>query len=340
MNIKEVAEAAGVSVATISRVLNHPQKVQPETRNHVLEVMRQLDYQPNWFARGLNIGKTGTIALLIPSIEDHGFLDIVTGVETIARRKEHTVLLCNTHANAQEEANCTKMVMNRQVDGIIVVSSCLDTTSAQALLTPGCPLVHVGSRPPITCKNICFVDYKKGTYQMTSHFIKLGHREITLLLDNTAFSEMDAMAAGYLAALQEHGLSHPQNILRTDNSVQGGYLIARKLLQNRTLPRALITASDEQAFGIAKAVMDEHLRIPEDLALACLKDSQVTSILNPPLTALEVPAHRLGLVAARMLFDQIENHEASSPPQEIILQPTLKVRRSCGNTNPIYELFN
>ena len=96
INIKEVAKTAGVSVATISRVLNHPEQVQPETRNHVLEVMRQLDYQPNWFARGLNIGKTGTIALLIPSIEDHGFLDVVTGVETIARRKEHTVLIWAT----------------------------------------------------------------------------------------------------------------------------------------------------------------------------------------------------------------------------------------------------
>ena len=339
MNIKEVAKAAGVSVATISRVLNHPHKVQPETRNHVLEIMRQLDYQPNWFARGLNIGKTGSIALLIPSIADHGFLDIVTGVETIARRKEHTVLLCNTHANAQEEANCIKMVLNRQVDGIIVVSSCLDATSAQALLTSGYPWVHVGSHPPIPCRNICFADYEKGAYQMTSHFIKLGHREITLLLDNTAFSEMDAMSAGYLAALREHSLLLTQNILRTDNSVQGGYLIARKLLQSNSFPPALITSSDEQAFGIAKAAMDEHLRIPEDLALACLKDSQVTSILNPPLTALEVPAHRLGLVAARMLFDQIESHDTASPPQEIILQPTLKIRRSCGNINPIYELF-
>ena len=339
MNIKKVAEAAGVSVATISRVLNHPQKVQPETRNHVLEVMRQLDYHPNWFARGLNIGKTGTIALLIPSIEDHGFLDVVTGVETIARRKEHTVLLCNTHANAQEEENCIKMVLDRQVDGVIVVASQLDASSAQALLSSGHPWVHVGRKPPIECKNVCFVDYEKGAYQMTTHFIRQGHREITLLLDHTGFSGLDAMMAGYLAALQDHGLSGSQNILRTENSVQGGYLIARKLMQSNTLPRALITASDEQAFGIAKAAMDEQVRIPEDLALACLKDSQVTSILNPPLTALEIPAHRLGLVAARMLFDQIENHDTPGSPQEIILQPTLKVRRSCGNINPIYEVF-
>ena len=196
MNIKEVAKTAGVSVATISRVLNHPEQVQPETRNHVLAVMRQLDYQPNWFARGLNIGKTGTIALLLPSIEDQGFLDVVTGIETIARRKEHTVLLCNTHADAQEEINCLKMVLNRQVDGLILVSSRLDTPTVQSLLKPEFPWVHVGGYAPGNCRNVCLIDYKKGAYQMTSHLLKLGHREITLLLDHRSQVEIDAITTG------------------------------------------------------------------------------------------------------------------------------------------------
>ena len=340
INIKEVAKTAGVSVATISRVLNHPEQVQPETRNHVLEVMRQLDYKPNWFARGLNIGKTGTIALLIPSIEDHGFLDIVTGVETIARRKEHTVLLCNTHGDAQEELKYLKMVLNRQVDGVVLVSSQLDADTVRSVLKEDFPWVHIGSRPPKNCHNVCFIDYKKGAYQMTSHLLKLGHREITLLLDSAPFAEMDAIAAGYRAALQDHGLPCDRKILRAENSVQGGYIIAQKLMQSSVLPPVLITASDEQAFGVTKAAMDEQIDIPDRLALACLEDSQITSILNPPLTALELPSHRLGLMAARMLFDCIESGDASYVPQEIILQPTVKVRRSCGNTNPIYELFD
>lgn len=326
-------------MATISRVLNHPEQVQPETRNHVLEVMRQLDYQPNWFARGLNIGKTGTIALLIPSIEDHGFLDVVTGVETIARRKEHTVLLCNTHADAQEEINCLKMVLNRQVDGVILVSSRLDTPTIQSLLKPEFPWVHVGGYAPGNCRSVCLIDYRKGAYQMTSHLLKLGHREITLLLDNRSQVEIDAITTGYRTALKEHGLSCDRKILRAEGSVQGGYLMAQKLIQNDQLPPALITANERQAFGVTKAAMDEQIGIPDQLALACLNDSQITSILNPPLTALELPSHRLGLVAARMLFDGIESSDSSYVPQEIILQPTLKVRRSCGNTKPIYEMF-
>ena len=133
MNIKEVARAAGVSVATVSRVLNHPEQVQPETRGHVLEIMRALDYQPNWFARGLNIGKTGTIALLVPNIEDRRFVEIVTGVETVARRKEHTVLLCDTHAAPQDELKCLKMVPKRQADGVILVSSQRDGDTLKTL---------------------------------------------------------------------------------------------------------------------------------------------------------------------------------------------------------------
>ena len=339
MNIKEVAKAAGVSVATISRVLNHPEQVQPETRTHVLEVMQKLDYQPNWFARGLNIGKTGTIALLIPRIEDHGCLDVVTGVETIARRKEHTVLLCNTHADAQEEVNCLKMVLNRQVDGVILVSSRLDTPTVQSLLKPDFPWVHIGGYAPGNCRNVCLIDYKKGTYQMTSHLIKLGHQEISLLLDQRSQVEIDAITTGYRNALKEHGLPQDRPVLRAEGSVQGGYLMAQKLVQNHQLPPALITASEEQAFGVTKAALDEQIRIPEQLALACLKDSQITSILNPPLTALELPSHRLGLLAARMLFDCIESSDSSCVPQEIILQPRLKVRRSCGNTKPVYEMF-
>lgn len=340
INIKEVAKIAGVSVATISRVLNHPEQVQPETKNHVMEVMCQLDYQPNWFARGLNFGKTGTIALLIPSIEDHSFVDIVTGVETIARRKDHTVLLCNTHADTEEELKYLKMVLTRQVDGVILAFSQLDGTTAQSMLRENFPWVHIGIQPPSHCRNVCFIDYKKGAYQMTSHLLKMGHQDIALLLENTPFAKMDAIAAGYRSALQEHNLEQTENILRADGSVQGGYLLIQKLLQHGALPPALIVSTNEQALGVAKAALDEQIDIPGRMALVCLEDSQICSVLNPPLTALELPSHRLGLVAARMLFDCIESSDASYPPQEIILQPTPKVRRSCGNTSPIYELFS
>ena len=340
MNIKEVAKASGVSVATISRVLNHPEQVQPETKSHILKVMESLNYQPNWFARGLNLGRTNTIALLVPNIENRRFLNIMTGVETVALKKQHTVFLCNTHANAQEETAYLKMVMDRQVDGIILVSSQLKSEDISPLIGSGCPWVHIGKNLPGFCNNQCFINYEEGAYQMTAHLCELGHTAIELMLDEAPLAEMEQMAAGYRRALRELLPQCPEQIIYAEDSVQGGYLAAQKMLQSNTLSEALITASDEQGFGIMKAMNDRQIEIPAKLALACLKDSPMCSIVSPALTSLELPSRRLGMVAARMLFDLIEGGEEDAyGPQEIILQPKLKIRRSCGNTKHIYELF-
>lgn len=340
MNIKAVAKAAGVSVATISRVLNHPEQVQPETKSHVLAVMESLNYQPNWFARGLNLGRTNTIALLVPNIENRRFLNIMTGVETVALKKQHTVFLCNTHANEQEEGDYLRMVMDRKVDGVILVSTQQQSKEISELSDGACPWVHIGKNAPEGCGNLCFINYEEGAYQMTAHLISMGHPTVALLLDQAPLAEMKLIAAGYRRALHEHLPGTAEQILYSEDSVQGGYLTAQKLLQSKSLPAAVLTASDEQAFGIMKAANDSQLEIPRDLALACLIDSPMCSIVTPALTSLELPSRRLGMVAARMLFDLIEgDEEEGCGPQEIILQPKLKIRRSCGNTKHIYELF-
>ncbi len=339
MNIKEVAKAAGVSVATISRVLNHPEQVQPDTKNHILAVMNKLNYQPNWFARGLNLGRTNTIALFVPNIENQRFVNLMTGVETVALKKNHTVFLCNTHANAEEERAYLKMVTDRKVDGIILVSSQLAHSEIASLLGSGCPWVHIGKREADFCSNQCFINYEAGAYQMTRHFIEMGHTSITLLLDSAPLSEIGQLIEGYRRALKEL-LSHSrEQILYAKDTIQGGYLAAQKMLQNDSLPPALIASSNELAFGVMKAANDSHVSIPSEFALAGLSDSPMCSIVTPALTSLELPSRRLGMVAARMLFDLIEDNEESDIPQEIILQPQLKIRHSCGNTKHIYELF-
>ncbi len=336
MNIKEVARAAGVSVATVSRVLNHPERVQTETRTHVLAVMQSLGYQPSWIARSLSVQRTETIALLIPNIEDRRFVDLITGIETVAQKKDYTVLLCNTHADAQQEMKDLNMVLKRQVDGLILVSSQFDGDEIHRLVGQRFPWIHIGRRAPEHCRNLCFINYERGAFQMTSHLLRQGCREIVLLLDQAPLAEMEIIKEGYRSALEEAGSGLAAEPLRAEDSVRGGYLAAQKLFQSGPPPEALIAVSDEQAFGVARAAEEEGIRIPEQMALACLKDSQLCPIFSPPLTALELPSHRLGMVAARMLFDCMEYDEASEVPQEVILQPKLKVRRSCGNTSPIY----
>ena len=126
VNIKEIAQLAGVSVATISRVLNHPEQVLPETRERVLAIMEANDYTPNWFARGLNLGRTNTIALLLPNIQSCLYQRIFSGVETVARSKQYVVLSCHTHGDPALECDYLKTAQTRRIDGVILVATALD----------------------------------------------------------------------------------------------------------------------------------------------------------------------------------------------------------------------
>lgn len=339
MNIKKVAEMAGVSVATISRVLNHPELVMPETRDRVMAVMREQDYTPNWFARGLNLGKTNTIALLVPSIEYGLYQKVISGIETVANNKRNVVFLCNTRNDAAAELDYLKMFINRRVAGVVLVSSLLNDKQAELLTQAKIPCVHIGKHRLPGCNTICYIDYEEGAFRLTKHLISLSHQRIGIILDRAQARESEQIAAGYARALKEAGLT--EYLYSGENSVQGGYAAARKIIQGGSLPKAIVTVSDEQSFGVMKAAQDVNMAIPEDLALACMTDSPMCSIVSPPLTSLEQPAQRLGMVAARMLFDSIENEEFEiGVPQEMILQSKLKIRKSCGNTKYIYELFD
>lgn len=145
LNIKEIAKAAGVSVATISRVLNHPEQVLPETREHVLAVMKAQNYTPNWFARGLNLGRTNTIALLVPSIEVWLYQKLIAGIETVARNKRYAVIFCHTDSDPERELDYLKTVESRHIDGVVVVSSVLDGQQLAPFIGTQIPCVHVGA---------------------------------------------------------------------------------------------------------------------------------------------------------------------------------------------------
>lgn len=342
MNIKEIAKAAGVSVATISRALNHPEQVLPETRERVLAIMRENNYTPNWFARGLNLGRTNTIALLVPSIENHLYRKLISGIETIARNKSYAVILCHTESNPERELEYLRMVKSRSIDGVILVSSALERQQLAALQSPRTPAVHVGKTGTPGFDALCYIDFEECAFRLTQHLLSLGRRRITLLADEKLRGECGQIESGCKRALESVAGAEPLGVLSCGNSVQDGYMATqRMLLMPDAEDRAILTFSDTQAFGALKAANDSHVAVPEQLAIASMMDSAMCGIVNPPVTSVELPGARLGMVAARMLFDAIENQElAVEPPREIVLQPKLKIRRSCGNRKYIYELFD
>lgn len=341
MNIKRIAELAGVSVATVSRVVNHPERVRDETREHVLSVMHQYNFTPNWFARSLNLESSNTIALLIPGIETDFFQQIISGVETVAGNKEYAVLFGQTNNYPKREAEFVDMMINRKVDGIIQVNSRLNGEETLLMQNLELPRVHIGKNRVCTSDTLCYVDIEEGARRMTRHLIELGHKIIMALFDEANSNTSEQAFAGINRALRDTGHTIIFSSAQAENSVRGGYLAVQRLIQSKSMPEALIAASDLQAIGAMKAARDAHINIPDDLALASLTDSAVCSVLSPALTALELPSKRLGMAAARMLIDQIEGTlPYVDMPHDLILQPKLKIRESCGNTQDIYEWFD
>lgn len=209
MNIKEIAQLAGVSVATISRVLNHPEQVLPETRERVLAIMEANDYTPNWFARGLNLGRTNTIALLLPNIQSCLYQRIFSGVETVARSKQYVVLSCHTHGDPALECDYLKTAQTRRIDGVILVATSLDEERLQPFLHARVPCVHVGRTPIRALESQCYLDFEEGAYRLTQHMLELGHKAVGLLLDDPPSVEAQQVHSGCDQALQEAGAPLP-----------------------------------------------------------------------------------------------------------------------------------
>jgi len=340
LNIREIAKEAGVSVATISRVLNHPEVVQSDTRDRVLEIMRRNNYTPNWFARGLTLGKTRTIALFVPNIEMEKYQLVMSGAETVAMNKGYNLFICSTRYDPQTEGNHLDMVLQRKVDGVILVGSKLPEQRYGELADISLPFVCVGARQKQRRYDCCSINYRDGVYRLAAHMIKMGHFSIDLLLNDMLPEESAMIYEGFCQAAEDSGEDVQSRTFEVDPGLQGGYFFAQRMIQSGNLPRAVITYNDAQAFGIMKAIQASGIKIPAELALAALSDSPVASLVTPALTTLELPDKKLGMVAARMLIDRIEGTSAEEAGQEIILQPKLKVRYSCGNTKFIYELFD
>lgn len=341
MNIKSVAKKAGVSVATVSRVLNHPDAVAPDTKEHILSVMESLDYTPNWFARGLKLNRTGVIALLIPDILDLGYMEIAKGVEDVAHQKKYNIMLCTTEEDRGKEKEQVENFLTRKVDGIILVSSFLKNSDLQQIKKQDVSVVLIGKNEDNTGANLVYTDYKAATSEAVKHMIEIGHRKIGMIYGTRPKLENMDKLEGFKKTLMEEGLNYQDShIVEEENSIEGGYLAASKLLNQADRPEALFVSSDTMAIGAMEKIKQTGLRIPQDIAVVGFDNLKISGFMEPKLTTVAKPMYRMGLVAARLLFDLMEEDEQKEQePQEILIQSKLKVRKSCGHQDRLKEIF-
>jgi len=341
MNIKEIARRAGVSVATVSRVLNHPETVAPKTRQRILTLMEEMDYKPNWFARGLNFNKTDTIALLIPNIMNPAYVEVAEGVESVANQKGYTVLLGITEGEEKKERKYIQTLIDRHIDGVILVSSLLNNDDLNHMKQQGIAVVLIGENSDNSPEPIVRIDCCAAAYQAVQHLLNSEHKYIALIYGKAPAMENKRKIEGYKNALKEAGIAlRTDFLIREENTIEGGYVATRKLLALKNRPRAIFTSSDLLAFGVIDALRDSELRIPEDVAVMGFDNIRMSSLMVPKLSTVAKPLHKMGLSGARLLLDVIESgRNGDMVMKEIILQSKLKIRKSCGHKERIKEIF-
>ncbi len=337
MNIREIAKRANVSVATVSRVLNHPESVALTTRKRIENIIKEEEYTPNWFARGLNFNKTGTIGLMIPHVLNAVHMETAKGVEDVAYQKGYTTFMCNMEDDVAKERHYLQHLIMRKVDGIILISSTLEEKDFDVIRNHKIPFVLIGREKKETEISTVNIDCEKGARQAIGHFLQIGYTKIAILIGDSRGIDREQKTKGYRESLEEAGIPLRDEDMRVvRDSVEGGYLGAKQIIQSGRIPQGIFATSDSVALGAIDAVHDLGLSIPQDIGVIGFDNIKYGSLVTPKLTTVEVPHHKMGVYGARLLFDHIEEENGY---RQIILQTKMKIRKSCGHNERIGEMF-
>ncbi len=339
MNIRAVAEKAGVSVTTVSRVLNNPDLVAKNTREDVLKVMKDMNYTPNWFARNIQSNKTKIIGLLISDILNPSNIEILKGVEEIAHKKNYSVSICNTELDEVKEKAYLEMLISRNIDGIIFMSTTLTNRDLKVLKEKRVPFVLIDKNDSVKKANVVYTDCRVATKEAIEYLIAMGNKNIAIMLDVKAKAESAEKLIGYKEALEGKNIAIDDGkIVYCENTIEAGFVTTSKLLDNEVKIDAIFTGTDTLAFGVMEKIKQEGIKIPEEIALIGYDDLKVGAITEPKLTTIKKPTYRMGLLGSSLLFDLIEDHREKIEPQEIMVKSKLKIRKSCGNQEGIIEI--
>ncbi|MDI3522674.1 MAG: LacI family transcriptional regulator [Bacillota bacterium] len=328
VTIKEIAAAAGVSPSTVSRALGNKGYVKSETMERIRAAAAALGYRPNALARSLVRKKSNTIGLIIPEIENPFYSEIISGVERVATKRGYSIILVSGYSETGEAE--VKTLLERQVDGIIHGGAYTTNTTIFRLKAEGFPVVLLGRRLPGVETDCVIVNDRLAAYQLTNHFIKLGHRRLGYIFGKDESTGSSEKFAGFRQALADAGIElEPQLVEKGNLQFEGGYRAAQKLLALSPRPTALIAGNDFMALGARQYVCEIGLRIPADVALGGFDDILWSSIQGVELTTVAVPRYKMGAMGAELLIKKIEK-PGQGEVEQIVLEPKLIIRRSCG----------
>ena len=328
--VRDVAKRAGVSTMTVSRVINNSGYISQDTRERVEKAIAELGYVPNYLARSLRFKQTKTIALVLTDITNPFFTTIARGVEDTASEQGFSVMFCNTDESANEEAEYLNVLLQKQVDGLILVPACSSADSVTFLQEHKVPVVILDRRVSGVQVDTVRGDSEEGAYQLIRHLSNLGHTRIAVLSGPQLVSTAVDRVAGYRRALAEAGLDgNVELVYHAQYTQEGGYQMAQQALAATPRPTALFAANNFIAFGAFRALREVGLRVPEDMSLVAFDDLPASLVMEPFLTVAAQPAYEMGQKATELLLARLSG-EGPAGCQEIVLPTEVIVRRSSG----------
>ncbi|QTN00568.1 LacI family DNA-binding transcriptional regulator [Sediminibacillus dalangtanensis] len=327
--IKDVAKHANVSIATVSRILNHTSVgYSTKTENLVRQAVEELGYRPNAVARGLINNKTQTIGVLFPDVSGMLTSELLYGLEEVAHRCGHSVIFCNTSSSGEKTLDYLQLLSEKRVEGVIFGSSLLTETYYNAITAMNIPAVLVSTKSKKHPLPYVKVDDKDAAYTATAYLIKKGHRRIAMLSGNPD----DSVAGkpridGYREALLDSGLKGEDSLVFAADgfSYEDGRSLFTQFYETATDVTAVFAASDEMAVGALSTAYQMNVRIPDQLSIIGYDNLKISEMAIPPLTTVEQPLRDMGKKAAELLF---EGMETGTPGKSIIMPHRIIERQS------------
>jgi LacI family transcriptional regulator len=310
-SIKDVAKEAGVSIATVSRVLNDIDVVNEETKKKVLEAIKKLGYRPNIVARSLKTQRTRTVGILIPDISSQFYPEIVRGAEDVANIYDYNVMLCNSDFDIKKEKEYLKVLKEKMVDGVLYMSSSLGDETLELINELDLKTVLVETKdkegifPSVTIDNI------SAAYDATKYLLDKGLEKVAFIGTKKDVTNAWTMRYdGYEKALKEKNININEELTYFGGlKVKTGYEGVNEILGRGITPEAIFCASDEIAMGAINALREKGIKVPEDVSVIGFNDIYSAQVFYPKLTTIAQPMYDMGSVAMRMLIKLINQKE-------------------------------
>ncbi len=335
--MRDVAQRANVSLATVSHVINGTRYVSPELAERVHTAMAELAYQPNRIARSLRTRRSHSIALIISDITNPFFAHVVRGAEDAASARGFSVVVSNTDEDEKKEAKAVQVVIGSQHDGVVIASTGMAQNEFERLRKAKVPLVLLDRRLPSVKADHMLSNNEPAAFEATEYLIQNGHRRIGIILGRKGIATSEERLEGFRNALRKYDIpSNPAYEGRGHYRVDGGRQACTELLMQVPRPTAIFAVNNRMTIGVLQALVENNVRCPDDVSVVGFDDFDMLSLVNPPMTTVAQQPYELGRGAVEMLLNRIEG-DTHAPPREVRLSCELIVRGSVRSIKPEEE---